>query len=306
MNADDLQFSLLVFFKTLMETKSLTQSAELLKLSQAKASRNLTKLRLIFQDPLFIRTRHGMLPTSKAEELYPSLISMLNKFEKLFFPEENDVANFSGIIKIGAFDNGIYLFISKVVNDILRQAPNLRLEISPIAYDVYEKIESGSLHFAIYPDVPLPPDFHESVLCEDHFVCVVHKNHPLAHYAKINKIPPTEEINRYPKLEIVVRGYKNNAVKASIYPDSHQKTQISTPYFLSTPSLLEDSPLTLIINYQTAKALTQTSPIVILPTPKPYKTYEARLIWHHRTHKTPLLEWFRKILLEKSQELYAK
>lgn len=104
----------------------------------------------------------------------------------------------------------------------------------------------------------------------------------------------------------MVRGYENNVVKASVYPHTHQKIQVTTPYFLTAPSLLEDSELTLILNYNTAKQLAQNHPLVILPVPKPYKTYEARLIWHHRTHKTPILEWFRKELIETTKQNSSK
>ena len=293
-------FSLLVFFKAMIENGSLTQTAEYLGLSQATASRNLSRLRLLFQDPLFVRTRYGMVPTARAKEIYPQLVDAIASFENLFLPQQADPKSFTGIIKISVVDNGVLLFISKVIDELMEKAPYLKIELAPLYPDLYEKIESDAIQLAIYPEAPLPQDFHEAILFEDRYTCVVHKNHPLAHYAKINRIPSAEEINQYKKLEIVVRGSKNgHTLSQSPYPKAHQQTQIWTPYFLTAPALLENSLLTLTLPYRTARYFAQTSSLVILPCPKPYKTYEARMIWHHRTHNHCLLRWVRQLIIDK-------
>ena len=301
MDVDELRYSLLIFLKTLMENRSLTQSAEELGLSQAKASRNLARLRIIFQDQLFVRTRLGMAPTAKAQELFPSVVAMIHDFERMLSSQDGGVEDFSGVVKISAVDNGAVMFITKIIAEIIAQAPRLRIEVVPLFSDLYEKIESGSIDVAIYPQAPLPADFHEAILYEDYFVCVVHKDHPLANYAKINKIPPVEEVNRYKKLEITVRGSQNRVISESVYPGMHQLIQVNTPYFFSTPYFLENKELTVILPYTTAKALTEIAPVVILPVSKPHKTYEARLIWHHRTHHNPVLRWVRQLIIEKAK-----
>ena len=298
MDTDELKYSLLVFFKVLMENRSLTQSAEELDLSQAKASRNLARLRVIFQDPLFVRTRQGMVPTAKAQEVFPAIINLIYDLESLSFPLGKKIEDSQGTIKIAAIDNGVVMFISSMVDQIFERAPNLKLEITPLSVDIYEKIESGSIDMAIYPRAPLPADFHEVMLYEDHFVCIVHKEHPLAEYAKKGEAPPVEELNRYKRIEAVVRGNQNRIIFEEVYPNLTQKTQISSPYFFTMPYLLESKTRTVILPYTTAKALAQNFPIVILPAPQPYKTYKARLIWHHRTHHNPTLKWIRQLIIE--------
>ena len=296
MNSNELQVSLMVFFKALMENRSMMQSAEELGISPAKASRSLTKLRLIFKDPLFIRTRREMAPTAKAKKIFPLLVDLIYQLENS--PIDLDVDQFRGTIRISAVDNGVMMFISPTIGKILEHAPQLKVEVSPLNTNVYERIESGSLDMAIYPDTILPSDFHEAILYEDYYVTVVHRDHPLANYAKSNKIPSVEEVNRYQKVEVVVRGSENQSLEEQIYANQLQKTCVSTPYFFSVPFLLSNCALTATLTYSTARALCQCAPIVILPAPKPYKTYKARLIWHHRTHHDPILKWVRQLIID--------
>lgn len=62
---------LLALFRALVETGSLSQAATRMGMSQAAASRALTKLRTIFQDALFVKGGYGMQATARAHELMP-------------------------------------------------------------------------------------------------------------------------------------------------------------------------------------------------------------------------------------------
>lgn len=303
MNKYEFSFSQLVFFKTMMETGSLTKTAKELHLSQATSSRNLARLRLLFDDPLFVRTRQGMMPTARADEIFPQLVETIFNIETLFESQEAKPATFNDTIRIGAIDNGVLNFISKVIPTILEKAPQLKIEIIPLSSNLYEKIESGSIHFAIYPEAPLPSDFHEATLYEDYYVCVVDQDHPLAHYAKINKVPSIKEIKQYKQLQIVVDGNKKeHVVWKCPYSESKQNIQIWTPYFLTTPILLKGTELIAILPYKTAEYFRHNTSLVSLPVPLPHKTYHARLIWHHRTHKHPNLQWLRKLIIQAAKE----
>src|SRR3546814_1518959 len=53
----------------MMRLKSVTLAADELELPQSSLSRNLSALREHFNDPLFVRTRNGMVPTSIAQSV---------------------------------------------------------------------------------------------------------------------------------------------------------------------------------------------------------------------------------------------
>ena len=56
-------------FRTVMLTGKMTAAAELMSITQPAVSKQLNRLREIFEDPLFVRTVEGMAPTPRAEVL---------------------------------------------------------------------------------------------------------------------------------------------------------------------------------------------------------------------------------------------
>lgn len=69
MNTVDLRrvdLNLLVVFQVLCQERNVTRAAVKLSLSQSAVSAALARLRVLFDDPLFMRARGGMVPTARA------------------------------------------------------------------------------------------------------------------------------------------------------------------------------------------------------------------------------------------------
>lgn len=298
---------LLRFFKVMMETQSLTHTANHMGLSLASASRHLARLREVFQDDLFIRTRHGMTASARAIEIFPQLLEALASLNALLSPTQFTPEELRGIIKIGTPDNGVFAILSSAICELVEKAPHLKLELVTLGNTLYEHIENGTIDLAVYPIASLPPDFHECLLFTDPFACVVRKEHPLARYTRLGKIPPSEEVAQYGRVQVTVRGDRNvDAVGISLYPECQQKTVLWTPYFLSIPFILTQSNLTATIPRRTALYFSKIAPLTILPSPKPGISYTTRIIWHHRTHKNPTIRWVRDLIIKHAKDPFEE
>lgn len=66
---NNIDLKLLRAFVVLMSEKSVSRTAERLGISQPATSHALARLRELFQDPLLLRTRAGMVPTERAGEI---------------------------------------------------------------------------------------------------------------------------------------------------------------------------------------------------------------------------------------------
>ena len=64
-----LDLNLLKTLDALLDERSVTRAATRLALTQPAVSGMLNRLRDYFDDPLFIRAPHGIVPTTRAEEL---------------------------------------------------------------------------------------------------------------------------------------------------------------------------------------------------------------------------------------------
>ena len=71
MDIRSLDLNLLVAFDAMLKHQNVTKAAEAIKLSQPAMSAALSRLRALFDDPLFVRTGAGMVPTPKAQALSP-------------------------------------------------------------------------------------------------------------------------------------------------------------------------------------------------------------------------------------------
>ncbi|MDR0250717.1 MAG: LysR family transcriptional regulator [Burkholderiales bacterium] len=294
---------LLLLFKALHETRSLTLTASRLNISQAAASRALSKLRAIFSDNLFIKSGYGMLATPRAEALYPLVQDSLTAIEQLTAPPEKfDPASLSRVFRVGGTDDGVFTILSSVLQELFSKAPRAQLDIIPISDDLYTCLKDGRMDIAIHPVQPLPPDFHEYRLFEAHYACVVRECHPLAHYAEKRQAPPLEEINRYRRMQISIQqGGKPRYViddVAFLTPPAQEETAMWVPYFLAAPLLLTETDFVLTLPRQTAEHFAKMAPLVIFPSPAPSRTFFTRLIWHHRVHHDPAIQWLRSLFVK--------
>ena len=91
-----MDLNLLVVLQVLLEERNVTRAAERLSVSQPALSKTLQKLRESFDDELFTRTAHGLIPTPKAETLGASLPTALLTLGKLLEDDAFDPASYEG------------------------------------------------------------------------------------------------------------------------------------------------------------------------------------------------------------------
>lgn len=79
--------NLLVVFQVLCQERHVTRAAMKLNLSQSAVSASLARLRTLFGDPLFVRTRDGMTPTPKALAISARVGPTLTSIVDLIFDD---------------------------------------------------------------------------------------------------------------------------------------------------------------------------------------------------------------------------
>lgn len=301
-----LDTELLGLFKALSETSSLTLAANKRGMSQAAASRALTKLRAIFNDNLFIKSGYGMQATPRATVLLPRILAALSELEHLTDPDEFRPEELTRTLYLGAVDNGVFTIFSRVLRELFRQAPKTHIEIMPIGDDLCSSLKYGRMDLAIFPLLALPSDFHEINLFETSCVCLVRKGHPLTQYVEKGIMPTLEEINQYRRMQITVHDGKQEqgyAIDEGAFTETDGRDiAVSVPYFLAAPMVLAETDFVLTLPKQTALHFARMADLVILPYPCDSKKYYTRLIWHHRVHHDPAVQWLRNLFIKCASE----
>lgn len=298
---------LLALFRALAETGSLSQAATRMGMSQAAASRALTKLRTIFQDALFVKGGYGMQATARAHELMPRVTCALQALDHLTTPYQFDPQALQRTLSLGAVDNGVWMIFSRVVKALFQQAPQARIAILPIGDDLFSSLKFGRMDLAIYPLIELPVDFHEVNLFRTEIVCLVRREHPLARQLRRGEAPTLAQINAYRRLQISLHdGAPGAAVGHPLTgPQAEYDVAMSVPYFLAAPMILTQTDFVLALPLQTARYFAGMAELTILPYPSAASPFYTRLIWHHRVHHDPAIEWLRDLFLRFAGEEQA-
>jgi len=160
-------------------TRSVSQAAENLDLSQSAVSMSLAKLRRHFNNPLFVRTSSGMEPTPHAVEL----IQLLQKAEDLlqtalghhviFDPKTSDRC-----FQIHSTDIAQLTFMPKLMRRLGTIAPHVRIELRRMTDETPRQLESGEADLCLGFIPPMGAGYCQQRLFKEKFVCAVRANHP--------------------------------------------------------------------------------------------------------------------------------
>lgn len=175
----NIDLSLLRVFLQIYETGSLSKSSQLLGLSQPGVSLALKRLKDHFEDPLFIRTPKGMVPTVFAQALQPhikksadSLQASLN-FQLSFVAESSDRK-----FRLGMSEFGQLLLLPRLLERLNCLAPGVQVEVTAITHDIEDQLSEGLIDLALGAVYPLRDHFFQQLLIESPFTGVVSQDHP--------------------------------------------------------------------------------------------------------------------------------
>ena len=133
MNTNDLDFRLLNVFQALMKRGKVSEVALELDLSQPTISRCLARLRLHFDDPLFVRTQHSMEPTPNALQIAPSVNEILDLYHSQLSQKRHfDPATSKRSFSIAASEIGHLLLFPRLVRKLTACAPAIKLIAVPL------------------------------------------------------------------------------------------------------------------------------------------------------------------------------
>ena len=298
---DRLDIRSLRILKFLLESKSVSKTAEHIELSQPATSRIVARLRKTLGDPLLVRTNNGYGLTTRAQQLYPKLIVALESMNTLFEVDDFDISNIETSIRIASTDYGLVSVIRDLYPQLLSCAPGLDIELNNFTPETFSLIERGELDLALFANFEIPGDFHYRILFEENYSILVNDKHPLLKQLGKRTSITNEELIGWPTAEILYPSITKMHNDDVINIDSLSKqadVRFRLPYFLAAATLIESTntiaalPTRMCHHAQKHYAVKA----IALENSESF-TYVA--IWHHRQHQRPLLRW----LIEKITEL---
>jgi DNA-binding transcriptional LysR family regulator len=109
--------NLLVLFQVVLEERHVGRAAERLNLTPSAVSHGLGRLRQLLNDPLFLRTPKGVVPTARATDLAGPIADVLARVRSVISTAEPfDPARSTRRFTIGAPDGTAAVFLLPLPN----------------------------------------------------------------------------------------------------------------------------------------------------------------------------------------------
>ncbi len=287
--------NLFVVFSAIYDEGNITRAAEALNVTQPAVSNNISRLREMFNDPLFVRVKNGVSPTPLARDLIGPVrkaLSILDKSVKQL--EVFDPATSERTIHISMGDLAEVIILSALVQTIRAESAGIRIHNYLTPRDsIPLKLTSGEIDFAIEPVVLNDTNLHSQRIVSDHFVCVLRKDHPLMNHGLA--------IEDYVGLDhIQVSGRRSGAgfIDMVLYKlKRRRQIAVRVQHYLMTHWLLRESDMAITVPRTFAQRVYGEEEFALLPLPFAVPALELWLHWHASVDDNPSNRWLREKLL---------
>ncbi|WGS53290.1 LysR family transcriptional regulator [Paraburkholderia sp. D15] len=295
MNLRNLDLNLLPVFDALLRTRSTTRAAEELRLTQSAVSNALKRLRTAFDDPLFVKTSDGMLPTEFAQTLARPISDGLSTIRDAVETKSSfDPSTSDRTFHIYVSDIGQMVFIPRLMADLAVSAPNLKIvTVETTQKEAQQAMAISGIDLAIGLFMNFSSGFHERRLFREHYVAMVRREHPTIH----SKLTLKRFLDAAHAVYTPTAGSHavfENAVER-LFEQQGKPRQVSVhlAHSMGLSALIAASDLLICVPSRLADALQASSALSTFALPFDTPSFDIAEIWHERYQHDAGHQWLR-------------
>ena len=295
--------NLLPIFVALVEERSVTRAAERVGMTQPALSNSLARLRLMFNDQLFIRERYGIQPTSVALELAPVIVEALSRLdETVLGQQEFDPAEATQVMTIAPNGYVELVLVPAIVAKLQQVAPGIKLRLTPYGNDLVETgIVSGTTALVLGRIVDPPDNLVVQHLMDEGFACVVRADHP-----EICDRVTRDHFEQSKHVNVVPPGHMRAGLFQALAQQGLQReVAISATNFFAVAEMVAVTDYIATLPNLVCQRLRHDTRLKILPTPADLGTFPVEVAWHVRYRHDPAHGWLRALIGKVAAELSA-
>jgi len=287
MNLSKIDLNLFVVFDAIYTEGNLTRAGQIIGITQPAVSNALARLREAFNDPLFIRSAQGMVPTPIAQNIIVPVRQALSMLRTSMQESDSFVPSRSEKkFKINLQDAVSSFLTPHLLSKLGKEATKVSLDIDgPSNKDIANAFTTGQLDLAIASLVNPHPQLKRIKLVESQYVCVVRKDHPIS---QLNFT--LDSYVRFSHVNLVGCEGLIGPVDTTLGKMGIQRRVIvNLPHYTVAPKVVASTDLALTLPEIFAKDLDLKK----LEVPFKVEPYELYLYWHETSHNDPANQWLR-------------
>ncbi|NLS12367.1 transcriptional regulator LeuO [Vibrio sp. SM6] len=292
--------NLLTVFDAVMQEQNITRAAHNLGMSQPAVSNAVARLKVMFNDELFMRQGRGIQPTQRARQLFGPIRQALqlirNELPSSVFQPDNSTRMF----KLAICSPCDMRFTPRILADVYTQAPHVQLHVDA-EFDrrLSERMRYQEVDFVIDYARFDEQGFSSTEIFKDELVVVAAKNHP-----RISDTVSLEQLHseRHAKLSRIhgLRSFSEQAYRDLDVVAHYEGTSLSNVLYVVGQSEL----VTIAPRWMVENAANQ-SQLQILSCPFAHSEISGYLSWHESSEKDKGHIWLRDLLMVTCGEVIA-
>ncbi len=295
---EDMDLNLLVALDALLAEESVTRAAKRGRVTQSAMSHSLAKLRALLGDELLVRTPSGMAPTARARALAQPLARALAELRSVVSSGSAfDPRTARRVFTIGVADYGSLVLMPGLMRRLGTEAPSVEIVVRPLPTAVAEALEEERLDLAISPYPEPRATLAASKLFEEHFVCILRRDHPALR--RSTRRLDLKTFTSLSHVQIAPRGARGGAVDdwlSRAGKTRHVALRIAD--FLVAPLVVAETDLVLTLPARVAHVFAESHGLRVVEPPGELPRVTVWQFWHQRRKQEPAHAWLRQLLGE--------
>jgi DNA-binding transcriptional LysR family regulator len=296
-NRGNVDLKLLQCFQALLTEQNVGRAARVVGIAQPSMSHALNRLRLLFDDPLFVNVHGVMAPTARAQSLAGRLNDVLVSTELLLSSADTfDPRTAVLDLTIMAAEYVEYVLLPPLLKAIGEVAPGVRLNFETANRErALELMERGEIDFRFAWWTEPAPALRFKTLFSDHFVCVARAGHPAVHDGHIAEQAFLD--GRHAVVQRTRSGLTYQALEFAFTQRSRvRNVAVHVQDALSLCNVVSQSDLLAALPERFAARLAPLFGLQVASLPLEVGMARQSMYWHERTHKLPSHRWFRDLV----------
>jgi DNA-binding transcriptional LysR family regulator len=292
--------NLFVVFDTIYAEGGITRASQRLYLSQPAISHALGRLRGMFDDPLFTRHGHVMIPTPLARQIVEPIRQSLQRLEvTLSKVDRFDPGGTTKRFTVGMRDVLESAVLPRLMRDIAKIAPRIDVSIVRVERrELESELSAGTLDAAIDVLLPLPEEIRRQRLGVEWLTVLARRRHP--------KVRSGLDLDTYLAQEHIAVSSRRRGLTAEDFElgrhNLRRRVRLRCQHYFAACRVVSETDLILTMPERYARIINAQFRNQLLPFPLKVPIFDTCLYWHANADDDPANAWLRQLLVRSLQD----
>lgn len=294
MHISRVDLNLFIVFEAIYAEGSVTRASLKLNLTQPAISHALKRLRVMFEDPLFVRQGHLMVSTPLARSIIEPVRHSLRGFEvTLNKLNRFDPASTEKEFTLALRDVLESTVLPPLMVALEREAPHARVAAVQVDRRELEgELQAGTLDCAIDVLLPLAPDIRHTRILADRTLVVARRGHP--------RLQSGITLEQYLAEEHILASSRRKGPGIEDFELSRlgmqRKIRLRCQHYFAACRVVSQTDLLLTMPERYARVANQQFDNQLLALPLEMPAWDVYLYWHANVEDDPANRWLRERL----------